>query len=157
MDDSHVLPFTGREDGRRKRGGGSGGPPDDGDADGVLIAKGNVYASVCGQREAVMLEFIRQDGHSFSVPYHRQPLIWWHPPDTIILEYPGIFSVLLRGKNLEELHGRINDRRVTWVRECDDSVAAALPMAVTRIEIIRAYPSHSEGIHELSTPPPTPA
>ena len=78
---------------------------------------------------------------SFSVPYSYLPLLWWEPPGRLTIEYPNLFSVLLEGKELEELHRRIKDHRITWVREFDEQQAVALSAAVTRIAIIRAYPS----------------
>jgi hypothetical protein len=76
------------------------------------------------------------------VPYSYLPLLWWHPPGLLTIEYPGLFSVLLHGKELDELHRRIKDQRITWVREFDEHRACALSSAITRLEILRAYPSH---------------
>ena len=52
---------------------------------------------------------------------------------------------MLLGKELDELHRRIKDQRITWIREFDDHQAVALSSVVTRIEILRAYPSHEAG------------
>ncbi len=58
--------------------------------------------------------------------------------------------MLLHGKELDELHQRINDHRITWVREFDEHQAVSLSSAVTRIEILRVFPSHEEGHFKLS-------
>ena len=115
-------------------------PDDDGQAT-ELVAAGNIYATAVGQRHAVTLEFIWKDGRSLSVPYSYLPLLWWQPPGRIIVEYPSLFSVLVEGKELEELHRRTKDHRITWVREFDEHQAAALAFAVTRITILHSYPS----------------
>jgi hypothetical protein len=152
MDDNetNILPFAER-DGLRKH---DESLPD-GDAE--AVAPGGAYATIAGQRHALSLEFIQRDGRSFTVPYSYRPLLWWRSPGTLILEYPGLFSVALRGQNLTGLVGRIRDYKITWVREVDPVRAAEMVTAVTSIEIIRAYPSHSEGLDELPTPPPMPA
>ena len=126
----------------------TGEPPDGGqpvdDAD-ELVAPGDIYATTSGPRLALAIEFIGKDGRSFTVPYSYLPLLWWKPPGSLIIEYPGIFSVMLLGKELDELHRRIKDQRITWIREFDDHQAAALSSVVTRIEILRAYPSREAG------------
>jgi hypothetical protein len=104
------------------------------------IAPGAVFAVTTGGRLAQALQFIRPDGCSFSVPYSYAPLLWWHPPGTILLEYPGLFSVILQGDDLAELHRRILDRKVVWVRACEPEQAKH-PSAVTRLAILRAFPS----------------
>lgn len=133
MSDSDVLPFpaTARP-----------GPSEE------KVAPGDAYATAGGQRMAGALEFIHKDGSSFVMPYGYMPLTWWRPPGTVFLEYPGFFTVVLRGKNLEGLKRRIRDGRVTWVREFDERQASALPEAVTSIRIVHAYPSHTEGSDE---------
>ena len=104
------------------------------------VAPGKAFATVTGQRQAPALEFIWRDGKSLAVPYACLPLLWWHPPGLILLEYPGLFTIALKGERLTELHRRLRDQRVLWVRECEE--AGALPLAVTNIAILRAYPSH---------------
>jgi hypothetical protein len=142
MDDSHerrVLPFA-----RRNGNGGGNEPPDGGDPiddNAELVAPGDIYATAGGQRVAVALRFIRTNLRSFSVPYAYLPLLWWQPPGSLLIEYPGLFTVSLRGKELDELHRRIADHRVTWIREFDPAQAAAMATAVTRIDILHAYPS----------------
>jgi hypothetical protein len=154
MDDNgetKILPFTER-DGVRKH-------DDSPEGDTLLeaVATGDAYATIAGQRYALSLEFIRRNGESFTVPYSYRPLLWWRSPETLIMEYPGLFSVVLRGQNLSGLAARIRDHKITWVREIDPLPTATAAAAVTSIEIIRAYPSHAETLDELSTPPPTPA
>lgn len=109
------------------------------------VAQGNAYATAKGQRDAGYLQFRRKDGTSLAMPYGYRPIIWGHPPDSILIEYPGFFTVALTGKDLNELSLRITDQRVTWIRECDETLAASLPVVVTRIEILRAYPSREVG------------
>jgi hypothetical protein len=109
------------------------------------VALGNAYATVKGQRTAEALEFRRKDGTSFIMPYGYRPILWGHPPDAMMIEYPGFFTVALTCKGHDELFKRIGDQRVTWIRECDETMAAELPVAVTRIEIIRSYPSREVG------------
>jgi hypothetical protein len=148
--DDSGLPFTSRFDDKPKRGGGHPpGPPDDDEPAAEAeeqVAPGDIYATAVGQRLAVSLEFIGRDGTSFSVPYSYLPLLWWQPPGTLTIEYPNLFSVALRGKELDELHRRIKDQRITWVREFDEHQATALSSAVTRIEILRVYPSRDAGV-----------
>lgn len=134
-DDDSEFPFTSRIDGGK-----NDGPPDD-----ELIAPGKIYAVTSGPRLSLAIEFISKAGRSFAVPYSYLPLLWWQPPGSLIIEYPGLFSVLLKGKELDELHRRIKDQRITWIREFDEHRAMALSSAVTRIEILRAYPSHEAG------------
>jgi hypothetical protein len=110
-----------------------------------LVAPGDIYATASGQRLAMAIEFIGKDGQSFTVPYSYLPLLWWQPPGLLTIEYPGLFSVMLRGKELDELHRRIKDQRITWIREFDEHQAVALSSAVTRIKILRAYPSREAG------------
>ena len=80
------------------------------------------------------------------MPYGYRPILWGHPPDSILIEYPGFFTVALTCKGHDELFKRIGDHRVTWIRECDETLAAGLPVAVTRIEILRSYPSREVGL-----------
>src|ERR1700730_17073041 len=109
------------------------------------VALGNAFATAKGQRLAESIEFQRQDRTSFTMPYGYRPITWWYPDDTILIEYPGFFTVGLTGKNLKDLQQRICDQRVTWVGECDARFAASLPIAVARIESLRAYPSREAG------------
>ena len=108
--------------------------------DDEAIAPGKAFATVTGARRAPALEFIWRDGKSLCVPYACLPLLWWHPPGLILLEYPGLFTVALHGRRLAELHQRLRDQKVLWVREGDSDEAP--PLAVTSIAILRAYPSH---------------
>ncbi len=110
-----------------------------------LVADGDTYASVKGQRVASAIEFLPLDDDSFIVPYGYLPLLWPKRPDTLLIEYPTLFTVRLQGKQLDVLKRRIRDQRVVWIRACDEMTAARLPVAVTRIEILRAYPSREAG------------
>lgn len=117
------------------------------------VAPGHAYAIAKGQRAAESLQFRRRDGSSFAIPYGYRPILWGHPPDSILIEYPGFFTVALTCKGYDELFQRICDQRVTWIRECDETLAADLPVAVTRIEILRSYPSREVGIDAKETEP----
>jgi hypothetical protein len=145
--DDAGLSFSARVGDDPKRGGknpaADNEPPAEADE---LVAPGDIYATAGGQRMAIELEFIRKDRSSFSVPYSYLPLLWWEPPSLLTIEYPNLFSVLLHGKELDELHRRIKDHRITWVREFDEHQAAVLSSAVTRIAILRSYPSRDAGI-----------
>lgn len=105
------------------------------------VALGNAYATVQGQHTAHALEFRRRDGSRFAMPYAYHPILWAHPPDTILIEYPGFFTVALTCQGHDELFKRLSDQRVTWLRECDETMAAGLPVAITRIDILPSYPS----------------
>jgi hypothetical protein len=109
------------------------------------VALGNAYATVKGQRNAGYLEFRLKDGTSFAMPYGYRPIVWKDPPDAILIEYPGFFTVYLACEGHDELFRRIADQRVTWIRECAESISGTLPVVVTRIEILRAYPSREVG------------
>jgi hypothetical protein len=109
------------------------------------VALGNVYATAKGQRNAEAIEFRRKDGTSFSMPYAYRPILWGNPPASILIEYPGFFTVALTVVGHGELLKRLGAQQVTWIRECDETLAASLPVAVTRIEILRAYPSREVG------------
>jgi hypothetical protein len=115
--------------------------------DDETIAPGDAYATVKGQRAATALKFIRRGGPSFTMPYAYLPILWREAADTLLVEYPGLFTVALlgQGNSLEGLEDLIADHRVTRIRECEPRVAAALPMAVTRILILRSYPSREAG------------
>lgn len=136
-DRGEIVPFSARV---------ASGKPADADkarpeGNSELVAAGGLYATAVGGRIALSLEFIRRDGRAFSVPYSYLPITWWEPPGTLIVEYPNVFSVLLHGRDLEELHRRVRDHRVTWIREFDARRVANLPAAVTRIAILRSFPS----------------
>lgn len=118
-------------------------PPE---GDGDEVAAGDAYATVKGQRQADSLRFLRRKGRSFTMPYDYLPVPWWESPALLLLEYPGFFTVALHGKAVAELEPRISDRRVTWLRECDEAEAASVPVAVFRIVILHAYPSREAGI-----------
>jgi hypothetical protein len=109
----------------------------------VLVAEGDAYATVKGQRQAEGLRIIRRNRKSFTMNYDYRPLPWWDTPDLLLLEYPGFFTLALHGKNVVELEPLIVDRRLTRVRECGEA-AAHLPIAVFRIKILHAYPSREE-------------
>lgn len=117
-------------------------PPPDTDE---LVAPGDIYATVSGPRLAMAIEFIAMDKQSFTVPYSYLPLLWWRPPGWLTIEYPGLFSVRMQGKELGELQRRIKDQRITWIREFSEHQAMGLSSAVTSIEILRAYPSREVG------------
>ena len=139
-DDDHVvIPFTSRL-GSDKTTEAPGDELPAAEAD-ELIAPGEIYATTSGPRLSLAIEFISKDNQSFTVPYAYLPLLWWNPPGTLAIEYPGLFSVVLEGKELDELHRRIKDQRITWIREFDEHQAVGLASVVTRIDIIRAYPS----------------
>lgn len=125
----------------------AGGEADDDD---IEVAPGDIYASVRGTRQALDLEFILKEGWSFSVSYSFLPVLWWLPPGLAIIEYPTLFSVLLEGKEMDDMRRRIRDHRITWVREFDQGRAAGLASAVTRIDILHFFPSRDAGID----PPP---
>jgi hypothetical protein len=117
------------------------------------VASGDAYATAKGQRTADSLEFRREDGTAFTIPYGYRPILWGHPPDSILIEYPGFFTVALTCTGYGELFKRLGDRRVTWIRECGETIAAGLPVAVTRIEILRAYPSREVGMEAEENEP----
>lgn len=108
------------------------------------VAPGHAFATVKGPRAARSLEFIRRDGSSFCVPYGYLPLCWWQPPGSLLVEYPGLFTVALHGHGLAELKARLADHRLLWVRECEEG--AGLPVAITRITLLRSYPSRDGDI-----------
>jgi len=110
------------------------------------IAPGEAYATVRGQRIAGSIEFIPRDGDPFVVPYAYLPLLWPRRPDTLLIEYPMLFTVRLRCGPLDPFKRLIRDQRIVWIRECSQAEAAALPVAVTRIDILRVYPSREAGI-----------
>jgi hypothetical protein len=148
MDDSDTLPFPLRLDLKPKR---QVAPPDEPEE---TVESGDAYATTRGLRASPALRFLHQNGSlKFAMPYGYLPIVWGDSPHLILLEYPGFFTVTLTGKNLGVLETRLCDHRVTWIRECDQAQAALLHVAVTRIEIVRVYPSRTEGGTELPTPP----
>ena len=152
MDDSDTLPFPTRLDAKPKRrvASSDNGQPEE------TTEPGNAYATTRGLRAAPALRFLHPDGRlNFAMPYGYLPIVWGDSPSLILLEYPGFFTVTLAGKNLGVLETRLCDQRVTWIRECDQVLAAVLQVAVTRIEIIRTYPSRNDAGTELPTPPTT--
>jgi hypothetical protein len=117
--------------------------PPEGDDD-ELVATGDAYATVKGQRQAEGLRFRRLRRRSFAMLYDYRPIPWCESPGLLLLEYPGFFTTALHGKSVVELEPLIIDRRVTWIRECDKAASAGLPVAVFRIDILHAYPSREE-------------
>jgi hypothetical protein len=109
------------------------------------VGPGNAFGAVTGQRTAQALDFHCRDDQAFSVPYLFGPITWRQGAHAVILEYPSLFSVLLRGQNLEALRQRIRDRKIAWIRECEPEEAESLPMAVTAIRILDVYPSRLGG------------
>lgn len=126
MDDSDTLPFV-RPDHKTKGRVADKEPEEE-------VAFGNAFASVRGLRTPTTLRFFRADGRlKFAMPYGYLPIIWGESSSVIVIEYPGFFTLMLAGKNLNDLETRLCDYRVTWVRECDETQAALLSVAVTRI------------------------
>lgn len=113
----------------------------------VLIAPGDTYATVTGQRTASSIEFIPRDEDAFVIPYGYLPLLWMKRPATLLVEYPTLFTVRLRAKRVDWLKRLIRDQRLLWIRECSAAEAEALSFAVTAIEILYSYPSRETGIH----------
>ena len=138
-DDADVLPFAARAGVRPK----PANSPGEAEPQGEAVDPGKAFAVVTGQRAALSLEFIRRDGSSFAMPYSYAPLLWWQPPGSLVIEYPGFFSVLLRGYHLAELHRRLKDRKVTWICETGE-IATAGTACVTTLEIVRSFPSRDE-------------
>jgi hypothetical protein len=138
MDDSgEILPFSARIGGLPK----SAAPPGGEESPDEAVAPGEAFAVVKGGRAASSLEFIRRDGRSFCVPYSYAPLLWWNPPGSLVIEYPGFFSVVLRGSNLAGLHRRLRDRKVTWICETGEIDTAGGVAAVMTLEIVHSFPS----------------
>ena len=109
------------------------------------IAPGDIYATAGGNRKALSLRFIWKDRRRLTIPYGYLPLIWWVSAGVIIIEYPRLFSIRLEGKELEDLYRGIADQRITWIREFDEHQAASMASAVTRMDILRSFPSHQAG------------
>ena len=138
MDDSDLLTrFTAKLNGGQKP---TEPLPPDGDEE-ETAAAGDAYATLAGPRRPPVLEFIRRNDDAFALPYHSLSVYWWRKPGLLLLEYGGIFTVGLHGKQIAGLYRRIKDQRVTWIRECSEAEAATLPLAVTAIEILHAFPS----------------
>lgn len=134
MDDSDTLPFV-RPDHKTKRLGVDKEPEED-------VAPGNAFATARGLRTPTTLRFFRADGRlKFAMPYGYLPIIWGESSSVVVIEYPGFFTLMLAGKNLDDLESRLCDYRVTWVRECNEMQAAHLPISVTRIQRLASYPS----------------
>jgi hypothetical protein len=93
-----------------------------------------------GGHKAVGLRFIFLEGGDFTMPYGHLPTTWKGPENSIFIEYPQ-FTVHLRGRKLDELRSRIDEHRVTLVREIEPLQAQSLAIAVTRIEILGWFPS----------------
>jgi hypothetical protein len=106
-------------------------------------AAGDAYATVKGQRTASTLRLLRANGKPVSIPYAYLPIIWGdHLPGLVLIEYPGLFTARLAGDcDLGPLEELLAEHRVTWIRECSQAEAARLPLAVTRIDLLRFYPS----------------
>jgi hypothetical protein len=104
------------------------------------IAKGDAWRSVRGERQALQLVFVFRDGEDFSMPYALLPSIWSGPGGSFLIEYPQ-FTVWLRGRNLADLKQAVRRHQITQVREVDGLLAAALPGAVTSLEIVDWFPS----------------
>lgn len=117
-----------------------------GDDDDELVAAGDAYATVRGQRHAEGLRFVRQSRRTFTMLYDYRPIPWYDSPDLLLLEYPGFFTIALHGKSVVELEPLISDRRLTWLRECSPAEAAGLAVAVLRIDRLHAYPSREEEV-----------
>ena len=131
MDDNATLPFPTRLDAKAKR---QMLPPEDGELEEAVEA-GDAYATTRGMRVSPALRFLHPDGSlKFAVPYGYLPIVWGESVELVMIEYPGLFSVALAGKNLGQLETRLCDHRVTWIRECSQPQAALLPAAVTRIK-----------------------
>ena len=129
-----ILTFTART--RR-----DGGEPADYDDAAELVAAGNAFAVARGTRAPPALRFLLRDGRSFAMPYAYHPIVWGESAGLVLLEYPKCFTVILAGKNLGLLEAQLCERRVTWIRECDDADAGRLSVAVTRIERLHRFPS----------------
>lgn len=141
MPDSDLRPaFLARLDAKPRR---AEDPPHD--ADDELVAQGDAYAAVRGQRTALSIEFIPRDGDGFILYYADIAAFWIRRPDTILIEYRHLFTVRLRLQGFDLLKRLIRDQRITWIRECSPAEAKALPAAVTRIDILRHYPSREAG------------
>lgn len=111
-------------------------PKDDADA-------GDAFGTVKGQRTATTLRLIRRNRKPVTMPYAYLPIIWGdYLPGLVLIEYPGFFTARLAGiPDLGPLEELLSEHRVTWIRECDEAAATALPLAVTRIDLLRYYPS----------------
>jgi hypothetical protein len=115
------------------------------------VAAGDAYATVKGPRTATSLKFIRRDRPPFAVPYAYLPIPWCQAADTLLVEYPGLFTVALlsEGGSVEGLDDLIAEHKLLRIRECERRVAAILPCAVTRILILGSYPSREDATDAL--------
>ena len=115
-------------------------------SEGETVAPGKAFATVKGgQRLATSLEFIPRVGESFDIRYAYLPHLWIRRPDTILVEYPSVFTVKLVCAGIDILTRLISDQRLVWVRECTQAEAAILTVAVTSIDILDFYPSRHAG------------
>lgn len=119
--------------------------PENGQEDDELIAPGNCYATISGQRTAHAIEFIPGDADPVIVPYAYLPLLWPKRPDILLIEYPTLFTVLVQSSPPDILKRLIRDRRILWIRESTPAEAATLPVCVARIRILRTFPSRDAG------------
>jgi hypothetical protein len=144
MSDNALLsPLLTRFDARAKR---PDNPTEPAGDDGEQVARGETYATVKGQRVAHSIEFIPRDADPFVIPYAYLPLLWPRRPNILLIEYPILFTVRLRGKEPDAVKRLIRDQRIVWIRECSEAEAAALDVAITSIDILRIYPSREAGI-----------
>jgi hypothetical protein len=109
-----------------------------------LVAAGDAYATVKGQRHAEGLTFLRRGRRDFSMLYDYRPIPWVESPALLLLEYPGFFTAALHCKGAGGLVPLVVDRRITWVRECSRAETADVSIAIFRIDILHAYPSREE-------------
>ena len=144
MSDSNVLsPFLTRFDAKAKR---PDVPPEPIGDDDEVIAPGDAYAAVTGQRIALAIEFIPRDGDAFVIHYADILVLWIRQPDTLLIEYRNLFTVGLRVKGFDSFKRLLRDQRITRITECSEAEAAGLEVAITRIDILRIYPSREAGI-----------
>ena len=130
------------------------------------VGDGIAYGSVKGQRTANLLRLIRRQGKPVTMPYGFLPIVWgdWLPR-LVLIEWPGFFTArLAAGCDLSPLEALIAEYKITWIREFDAAEAASMPLAVTRIDLIRRYPSrevagdpNAASILEPEAPDLTPA
>jgi hypothetical protein len=110
-----------------------------------------------GGHKAVGLRFIFLGGGDCTLPYGFLPTTWKGPDNSILIEYPKL-TVHLKGRNLEELRTKIDEHRVSQVREMEEMQAKALSVVVTRIEIVDWFPSKAApALKRLSGDWPKPA
>ena len=102
----------------------------------------SAYGVVKGQRTATTLRLIRKNRKPVTLPYAYLPIIWGdYLPELVLIEFPGLFTARLTGfPDLSPLEELLSEHRVTWIRACSQAEAAPLPLAVTRIDLLRYYP-----------------